>query len=68
VLGGICVRLTALPLLAIILVAIETTKWPILQKQGFWAAAHEGRADFAMLMGLLFLLVRGAGRFSWDGR
>jgi putative oxidoreductase len=34
------------PLLIVILVAITTTKGPLLLKQGFWAAMHEGRTDF----------------------
>jgi uncharacterized membrane protein YphA (DoxX/SURF4 family) len=29
---------------------------------------HEGRADFAMWFGLLFLLIVGAGKFSLDAK
>jgi putative oxidoreductase len=64
VLLGAWLRLAVLPLLAIIVVAIATTKWPMLRTHGFWAAAHDGRVDFCVLMGLLFLLVKGAGRWS----
>ena len=68
VLLGAWLRVAVLPLLAVISVAIVTTKWPMLRAQGFWAAAHDGRADFCMLMGLLFLLVKGAGSWSVDCR
>ena len=63
---GAWLRLAVLPLLVVISVAIATTKWPMLHAQGFWAAAHDGRADYCMLMGLLFLLVKGAGSWSLD--
>jgi len=53
---GIFARLAAIPLLAVIIVAIVTTKIPMLTHEGFWKMAHEGRADFCMLLGLLFLL------------
>jgi uncharacterized membrane protein YphA (DoxX/SURF4 family) len=35
---------------------------------GFWGMAHEGRTDFAMLLGSIFLLCVGAGVFSVDAR
>jgi len=57
-----------LPLLAVISVAIVTTKWPMLRSQDFWAEAHDGRADLCVLMGLLFLLIKGAGSWSVDCR
>ncbi|HBZ01946.1 MAG TPA: DoxX family protein [candidate division Zixibacteria bacterium] len=63
---GILTRLAAIPLLVDITVAILTTKLPILTNKGFWAMAHEARTDFAMLLGLLFLLTVGAGAFSID--
>jgi uncharacterized membrane protein YphA (DoxX/SURF4 family) len=68
VLLGAWLRLAVLPLLMVISVAIVATKWPMVRAQGFWAAAHEGRADFCMLMGLLFLLAKGAGSWSVDRR
>lgn len=67
-LAGAWLRLTTLPLLAVILVAIATTKVPMLHTQGIWATLHDGRADYSMLMGLLFLLSAGAGRWSVDAR
>jgi uncharacterized membrane protein YphA (DoxX/SURF4 family) len=48
------------------LVAISTTKLPILLKNGFWAMAHEARTDWSMILGLLFLLIVGSGRWSLD--
>jgi len=68
VLLGLLTRLAALPLLAIMATAIITTKLPILQQSGFWKMAHDSRTDFAMTMGLLFLLIVGAGKCSWDAR
>jgi uncharacterized membrane protein YphA (DoxX/SURF4 family) len=47
-------------------VAIATTKVPILLKGGFWAMAHEARTDWCMLLGSAFLLVVGAGAWSLD--
>lgn len=65
---GLRTRLAAVPLLAVILVAIAATKAPMLLEKGFWVMAHEGRTDFSMLMGLLFLLIAGAGPWSLDAR
>ena len=59
-------RRAALPLLAVIGTAIVTTKLPMLAHDGFWKAAHEARADYAMLLGLLFLLIAGGGGWSVD--
>ena len=42
-LAGFLTRLAAIPLIIDMLVAITTTKIPILQKSGFWAMAHEAR-------------------------
>lgn len=68
VLLGLFVRLAVVPLLAIMAVAFFTTKLPILLNSGFWAAAHEGRTDYAMILGSLFLLWRGAGAWALDAR
>ena len=65
-LAGFLTRLAAIPLLINMLVAITTTKIPILQKSGFWAMAHEARVDYAMFLGCIFLLVVGAGTWSLD--
>jgi uncharacterized membrane protein YphA (DoxX/SURF4 family) len=63
---GLLTRLSAIPLLIDISVAIATTKLPMLRHQGFWPAAHEARTDFCMLLGLVFLLIVGAGPLSVD--
>jgi uncharacterized membrane protein YphA (DoxX/SURF4 family) len=65
---GLFTRLAAIPLLAVILVAIATTKIPMLAKTGVWSMLHEARADFSMLLGLLFLLLTGAGSLALDAR
>ena len=65
---GLVTRLAALPLFIDILVAIATTKVPMLLKSGFWAAAHEARTDYCMLLGLIFLLAVGGGSWSLDAR
>lgn len=65
---GLLTRLAAIPLLVDITVAILTTKIPMLQKSGFWAAMHESRTDICMWLGSLFLLIVGAGPWSLDAR
>jgi uncharacterized membrane protein YphA (DoxX/SURF4 family) len=49
-------------------VAIASTKIPILLKAGFWPMEAEARTDYSMLLGLIFLLVVGAGAWSLDVR
>ncbi|HOW73078.1 MAG TPA: DoxX family membrane protein [Phycisphaerae bacterium] len=79
VLLGLLIRPAALILLINISVAILSTKIPILlghgfwtfslpklARYGFWSMAHEARTDFCMWMGLLFLLLVGAGALSVD--
>lgn len=68
VLLGLMTRLAVIPLIVIMLVAISSTKIPILLDKGFWSMAHESRTDFAMLLGSIFLLIVGAGRLSIDSR
>ncbi len=76
---GLFTRLAAIPLIVIMVVAIVSTKIPILlghdfwifhlpklARYGFWSVAHEARADFCMLLGLLYLLIEGGGRWSLD--
>lgn len=68
VLLGLVTRLAAVPLILDMLVAISTTKIPMLMDKGFWSMAHEARTDFAMLLGSIFLLLAGAGAWSVDTR
>lgn len=63
---GLFTRLSTIPLLAVISVAILTTKIPMLAKAGIWSMLHEARTDFSMVLGLVFLLITGAGTLSLD--
>jgi len=66
VLLGLLTRISAIPLIAIMLTALATTKLPILVGKGFWAMAHEARTDYSMLLGAVFLLIAGGGAWSCD--
>jgi putative oxidoreductase len=66
VLIGLFTRLAAIPLIIIMFVAIISTKIPILLNEGFWKMAHEARTDWSMILGSIFLLIVGAGKFSFD--
>jgi uncharacterized membrane protein YphA (DoxX/SURF4 family) len=75
ILVGLATRPAAVLLLVDILVAIITTKLPLLWRAtavstnvGFWSMQAESRTDFAMLMALLFIIVAGAGPLSVDAR
>ncbi len=76
---GLLTRLAAIVLLIDISVAIVSTKIPVLlghglwgfslpklPRYGFWSMMHEARTDFSMWLGLVFLLIVGAGRWSVD--
>lgn len=65
---GLVTRLAVIPTLTIMVVAITTTKVPVLLNRGFWDMAHAGRTDFSMLLGSLFLLCVGAGPWSIDAK
>lgn len=66
VIVGLFTRLATIPLLCVIGTAIATTKIPMLHTNGIWAMLHEARADFSMLLGLLFLLIVGGGGLALD--
>jgi len=63
---GLWTRLAAIPLLAIIVTAIVTTKIPELHTagQGLWFMLHDARTDFSMVLGLMFLLIVDGGAFA----
>lgn len=63
---GLLTRLAAVTMIINMLVAISTTKVPMLLNEGFWKMAHEARTDWAMILGSIFLLVVGAGSWSVD--
>src|SRR5450755_1430565 len=65
---GLLTRFAAVTMIINMLVAIWTTKIPILLQSGFWSMAHEARTDYAMLLGSIFLLVVGAVAWSLDAR
>lgn len=81
ILIGFLTRFAAIPLIINMLVAILSTKIPILLGHGFWGFSlrnlpyygvwgmlHESRTDFAMLFGSIFLLIVGGGLWSIDAR
>jgi len=76
---GLFTRIAAIPLIVIMIVAIVSTKIPILlghdfwifhvpklSRYGFWSVIHEARDDFGMLLGSLYLLIEGGGKWSVD--
>ncbi|MCC6359162.1 MAG: DoxX family protein [Phycisphaerales bacterium] len=76
---GLITRAAAMPLIAVMITAIASTKLPILvghdlwgfhvrtlPEYGFWAMVHEARTDWSMLLGSIFLLIVGGGRWSID--
>jgi putative oxidoreductase len=76
---GLFTRLAAIPLIIVMIVAIVSTKIPILlghdfgifhvpkiARHGFWSMMHETRDDFAMLLGSIYLLIEGGGAWSLD--
>jgi uncharacterized membrane protein YphA (DoxX/SURF4 family) len=78
---GLVTRLAAIPLIIDISTAIISTKIPVLLGHPFWhfslpklprygflSMMHEARTDFSMLLGLVFLLIVGAGAWSLDAK
>jgi uncharacterized membrane protein YphA (DoxX/SURF4 family) len=66
ILTGLFTRFAAIPLIIIMLVAMATTKATVLANDGFWEMLHGSRTDWAMLLGSIFLLIRGGGKWSLD--
>ncbi len=75
---GLFTRLATIPLIVDMVVAIATTKVPLLfgpgpepvgalPKIGFWAFAYQARLDVTMLVAAGYLLAVGAGLWSIDG-
>jgi putative oxidoreductase len=75
---GFLTRLTTLPFIIEMLVAMASTKIPLYlgtsplplppvpPQVGFWAVLHEIRSEYAQLMTCAFLLFTGPGRWSVD--
>lgn len=66
ILIGLFTRLASIPTLIIMIVAIATTKMEVLAIDGFWQMMHGSRTDWAMLLGSLFLIFKGGGKWSVD--
>jgi len=66
ILLGLYTRLATIPTIIIMLVAITSTKLPILAEQGIWEMLHAARTDWSMLLGSIFLLIKGGGLWSID--
>ncbi len=66
ILVGLLTRLASVPLIIIMFAAIATTKSELLAEKGFWEMMHGSRTDWAMLLGSVFLLIKGGGRWSAD--
>lgn len=66
ILLGLLTRLAAIPTLVIMIVAIGTTKSAVYLEEGFWPLLHGSRTDWSMVLGSLFLMIRGGGRWSLD--
>ncbi|MDG4951272.1 DoxX family protein [Weeksellaceae bacterium KMM 9724] len=68
ILLGLLTRLASIPTLIIMMVALTTTKLEVLANEGFWAMMHGSRTDWAMLLGSLFLIIKGGGKWSLDNK
>ena len=68
ILPSLLTRFASIPLIIIMLVAIATTKAEVLADKGFWEMLHGSRTDWAMLLGSIFLLIKGGGFWSLDKR
>jgi putative oxidoreductase len=66
ILIGLLTRLAAIPTLIIMLVAISVTKAQLFIDNGFWSMLHDSRTDWAMLLGSIFLIIKGGGNWSVD--
>jgi putative oxidoreductase len=66
ILLGFLTRLSVLPTIAIMIVAFVTTKGEIFQEKGVWEMLHGSRTDWSMLLGSVFLLIKGGGAWSID--
>lgn len=66
ILFGVLTRLSVLPQIVIVFVALATTQLSLLTSQGLLPFTHEARNDLLMLFGLIFLLKKGAGAYYVD--
>ena len=68
ILLGLLTRLAVIPTIMTVIVSIASTKVPTLREDGSWVMAHDARNDWAMLLGSIFLLFVGSGRWGLDAR
>lgn len=74
---GLLTRLAVIPLIIVLIVALLSTKAPILlghgflifnlphiNRYGFWSMEHEARLDLCMLLACGYLLMAGSGAGS----
>lgn len=66
ILFGFVTRISVIPLIIIMLTAIATTKSQVLAEKGIWEMLHGSRTDWSMLLGSIFLLLKGGGKYSLD--
>ncbi|MFD2164049.1 DoxX family protein [Paradesertivirga mongoliensis] len=66
ILLGFLTRLASLPLIVIMITAISVTKLPIVADEGIWKMFHDSRTDWSMLLGSIFLIIKGGGSWSVD--
>jgi len=66
ILLGLMTRLAAIPTLMIMIVAMATTKTQVFAEEGFWSMMHGSRTDWAMLLGSIFLIIKGSGEWAVD--
>ena len=79
ILAGLLTRLATIPLIFAMCVAMFSIKLPILlghgfwgfslrelPRYGFWSMMRESRNDLCMILGSVYLLIVGAGRWSID--
>lgn len=66
ILFGLFTRLASVITFIIMIVALSTTKVDVFLNDGFWQMMHGSRTDWAMLLGSLFLIIKGGGKFSID--
>ncbi|WP_199195166.1 MULTISPECIES: hypothetical protein [Pirellulaceae] len=60
IVAGFLTRFSALPKITIMVVAIDTTKRPIIWVDGFWEMADAASTDFCTLLGSIYLLFGGS--------
>lgn len=63
---GLLIRLASILLIRLMPVAVATTKAEVGAKVGFWKRLYGCGPDGAMLLGSIFLLLKGGGNWSID--